>query len=132
MQVTIQGDEKPVLLAEQRVGRLAPSEGRRPLCLVLCDRNRVQAQWGEGAAGWIQAGPVSGSPCGHQTPPLPIPVGRGGKCIVSWGTGPAAESGVPGLGDVSPQLKKGLPGHRPHEGRAVVLLASVTTLPDVG
>lgn len=65
-------------------------------------------------------------------PRLPIPVGRGGKCIVSWGTGPAAESGVPGLGDVSPQLKKGLPGHRPHEGRAVVLLASVTTLPDVG
>lgn len=72
MQVTIQGDEKPVLLAEQRVGRLAPSEGRRPLCLVLCDRNRVQAQWGEGAAGWIQAGPVSGSPCGHQTPPSPF------------------------------------------------------------
>lgn len=73
-----------------------------------------------------------GVPVAIRPPPLPIPVGRGGKCIVSWGTGPAAESGVPGLGDVSPQLKKGLPGHRPHEGRAVVLLASVTTLPDVG
>lgn len=34
MQVTIQGDEKPVLLAEQRVGRLAPQKGGDPF--VLC------------------------------------------------------------------------------------------------